>query len=197
MARVAINGGASAFALGSVLWLHGRELNLFVVHISGCVMGARRYRRACLLICWSVSLLGLSSVASAQDWFHTALTYAQQTNYVLFLAGLFTGLTISVVSFSYLAVRAGRLEICAQRNVVSHVALSFIVIAAVLAGAINWTQGIVVVLAGVMAIIAATRAVELFGQGDRIELQSHWGGLGGGLGGWRLSPGASLVVLAL
>ena len=153
-------------------------------------MRATRCRRACLLICWLVSLLGLTSVASAQDCFSTAVKYAQQNNYVLFLAGLFTGYIVgSVVSFSALGASSWK--------VVPQVALSLIVIAAVVTGSINWAQGIVVVLAGVMAIIAATRAVERFGQGDRIELQSHWGGLGGGLGGWRLSPGASLVVLAL
>jgi uncharacterized integral membrane protein len=62
---------------------------------------------------------------------------------------------------------------------------------------IKFWQAMMVVLIGSPAIIAAARAIELLGQGETIEMQSQWGGLGGVLGGWRLSPVTSLVLLAL
>jgi hypothetical protein len=34
-------------------------------------------------------------------------------------------------------------------------------------------------------------------QGEGIGLSSHWGGLGGGLGGWKLTPATSAMLLAL
>jgi hypothetical protein len=58
---------------------------------------------------------------------------------------------------------------------------------------IKFWQAMMVVLIGSPAIIAAARAIELLGQGETIEMQSQWGGLGGVLGGWRLSPVTSLV----
>ncbi|MCB9765067.1 MAG: hypothetical protein H6739_35160 [Alphaproteobacteria bacterium] len=53
--------------------------------------------------------------------------------------------------------------------------------------------------AGVMLLLAAVTLwfLQLFGdsmtRGHWPTLESHWGGLGGGLGGWRISP--SLVYL--
>jgi hypothetical protein len=55
----------------------------------------------------------------------------------------------------------------------------------------------VLIVLGPAALLAATRTIELLGRGDAVELQSRWGGLGGGLGGWRLSPAASLLLLTL
>ncbi len=72
----------------------------------------------------------------------------------------------------------------------------FALAGAALAGKINALLAAIAILFGGAAIIVVRAAAERFTAGDRIELQSHWGGLGGGLGGWRLSPGASLALLA-
>jgi hypothetical protein len=65
------------------------------------------------------------------------------------------------------------------------------------------TAAAIAILSGGVALVllvAALRiidtAIRLFARGERIEVQSQWGGLGGGLGGWQLSRLASLVLLA-
>lgn len=39
--------------------------------------------------------------------------------------------------------------------------------------------------------------VQLLLRGDAPQIESHWGGFGGGLGGWRLSPSAAFLLAAL
>lgn len=46
------------------------------------------------------------------------------------------------------------------------------------------------------ALYAARLAIERL-SGDGASVQTHWGGIGGGLGGWRMSPTLFLLVLAL
>lgn len=58
-------------------------------------------------------------------------------------------------------------------------------------------QAAVGLLLGVLAMLAALRAFDRMTKGDAIGLESHWGGLGGGSSGWRLSPAAGLAALAL
>jgi hypothetical protein len=70
-------------------------------------------------------------------------------------------------------------------------------VAAVRADDIKLWQAMMVILIGSPALVAAARAIELIGQGETIEMQSQWGGLGGALGGWRLSPVTSLMLVAL
>jgi uncharacterized integral membrane protein len=69
-------------------------------------------------------------------------------------------------------------------------------VAAARSGEIKFWQAMMVILIGGPALIATARAIELIGEGETIEMQSQWGGLGGVLGGWRLSPVTSLVLLA-
>jgi hypothetical protein len=56
--------------------------------------------------------------------------------------------------------------------------------------------GLVVSLSAI-GILAAWRALELLSDGDTIELRSHWGGIGGGLGGWQISPLGVLIILVI
>jgi hypothetical protein len=67
----------------------------------------------------------------------------------------------------------------------------------VAAGEISVVHATLLIVLGGVAIAAFARIIEMLGHGDAIELQSHWGGLGNGLGGWRLSPVTSLILLAL
>lgn len=61
---------------------------------------------------------------------------------------------------------------------------------------------ITVLLGGIALLLLSTAlqvisaAVRMFNEGYRIEVQSQWGGLGGGLGGWQISQLAGMVLLA-
>lgn len=48
-----------------------------------------------------------------------------------------------------------------------------------------------------ITLLAASYALEALVRGQSIEVTSHWGGLGGGLGGWRLSSPAMAALLGL
>ncbi len=54
-----------------------------------------------------------------------------------------------------------------------------------------------VLICGTLTLLAASYALEGLARGDEIEVNSHWGGLGGSLGGWRVSPITTLLLLAL
>ena len=62
------------------------------------------------------------------------------------------------------------------------------------AGAI---PGAALLLCGVIAFMAALFAFERLKKGEAISFDSYWGGLGGSLGGWRLSPVTTTIMLAL
>jgi hypothetical protein len=55
---------------------------------------------------------------------------------------------------------------------------------------------VLLALFGLAALIALGASAARMMQGGAIEVETHWGGLGGGLGGWRLSSAAGLAVLA-
>jgi hypothetical protein len=69
-------------------------------------------------------------------------------------------------------------------------------IAAARADQMSFVQASLIIVFGSVALSAAAAALSSFRKGEAIELQSNWGGLGGGLGGWRLSSATSLAVLA-
>ncbi|QCO00886.1 hypothetical protein D3867_01695 [Azospirillum argentinense] len=64
-------------------------------------------------------------------------------------------------------------------------------------GEFSFGQAIVCVVTGTAALILFSRLIDLVNQGEGIEFQTHWGGLGGGLGGWRLSPVVAIALVAL
>ena len=70
-------------------------------------------------------------------------------------------------------------------------------IAAVQSDHLSFGQALLVVILGSMALAAAGAALVRFHNGENIELESNWGGLGGGLGGWRVSAVTCLSVLAV
>ncbi|HEX8222281.1 MAG TPA: hypothetical protein VF605_00530 [Allosphingosinicella sp.] len=49
----------------------------------------------------------------------------------------------------------------------------------------------------VLASFAAARCIARLAEGAEIGFESHWGGLGGGGGGWRMLPATGLGLLAL
>jgi hypothetical protein len=64
-------------------------------------------------------------------------------------------------------------------------------------GQITFLSACIVVPLALGALATVYQLLTLINFGGTIEVESRWGGLGGGLGGWRLSREASLLLLAL
>lgn len=90
-----------------------------------------------------------------------------------------------------------RIRILPPWTIVAVVCLAIIGLVGAFARQIDFVQAMLIVLLGSAALVAMVQAIDRLQRGESIELQSHWGGLGGALGGWRLSPVTSLLVLAL
>ncbi len=67
---------------------------------------------------------------------------------------------------------------------------------AVLLQQIALPRAILLVVFATASITTFVRAMELLAN-EPLEIQGHWGGLGGGLGGWRLSRSVVMLLLAL
>lgn len=50
-------------------------------------------------------------------------------------------------------------------------------------------------ITGAVTLIASTFLIASLSRGEGLAVDSHWGGLGGGIGGWRISP--SILLLAV
>lgn len=74
--------------------------------------------------------------------------------------------------------------------------LSLFAAIAVALGHLSLPRALVLVGLLTTAVAIAIRAVAAL-ERDPVELRSSWGGLGGGLGGWRLSRSAVLLLLTL
>jgi hypothetical protein len=68
---------------------------------------------------------------------------------------------------------------------------------AAVGGYVNAAAAALIVVGGVSTILAAAHAAEAVRREEGISFETHWGGLGGGLGGWRISPAAALSLLTL
>ena len=90
-----------------------------------------------------------------------------------------------------------------SRKVLHSVALATIAIAVILLPALAprpiQDPLAVAIAAGllILASVAALRCFDTLAQGHGLGFESHWGGLGSGAGGWRLSSAAALALLAL
>lgn len=87
--------------------------------------------------------------------------------------------------------------------IVVFIVFSAAVLAGVRAGEFKLANAtITILLSGITLLLLSTAlhvisaAVRMFIDGHRIEVQSQWGGLGGGLGGWQISQLAGMVLLA-
>ncbi|MEE4455215.1 hypothetical protein [Novosphingobium resinovorum] len=86
----------------------------------------------------------------------------------------------------------------ARRLIVGLAILSLIILVsiAIQAGKLPWD----VLLSALLLIFAAAasaHALDAIERGSSLGFESHWGGLGGGSGGWRLSPATGAALLAL
>lgn len=84
----------------------------------------------------------------------------------------------------------------ARRDVAVVAVVGVVMAVAVLAGQVTLPRGLAlaVLLAG--AMVAGLRLMEALDH-EPLEVRSHWGGLGSGLGGWQVSRPAVLLVLTL
>jgi hypothetical protein len=87
--------------------------------------------------------------------------------------------------------------------IIVFIIFALFVLAGVTAGEFKLANAaITVLLGGIVLLLLSTAlevifaAVRMFLEGHRIEVQSQWGGLGGGLGGWQISQLAGMVLLA-
>ncbi len=74
---------------------------------------------------------------------------------------------------------------------------ALLVVIAVVDGKVDAIQAAALLICGFLAIIASAYAVGALAGNQPIEFTSYWGGLGGSMGGWRVSPATTLVLLAL
>lgn len=63
-------------------------------------------------------------------------------------------------------------------------------------GHLAWPNAILLVGLMPVAVFLILRTIEALDT-ERLEVDTHWGGLGGGMGGWRMSRAAVLLLLAL
>ena len=123
----------------------------------------------------------------------------QVPSYVLLACGIAVGV-LATVTVYWIAGSQSLVRIEGYETTWSLIALfcvAVMALAATGAGEMSFTHAALLIVAGSIALVAAAHAIRLLGQGETIELQSQWGGLGGGLGGWRITPVTSLVLLAL
>ena len=76
------------------------------------------------------------------------------------------------------------------------VVLGVLVLLSALLGQISFARAALVIVFSVLAVVTGRLALERASD-NTIGVESHWGGLGGGLGGWRISPVIVRSVLAL
>jgi hypothetical protein len=63
-------------------------------------------------------------------------------------------------------------------------------------GEMTYRQAALLILFGTGALSFGRKAALLIERGETIEFNSRWGGLGGGLGGWRVSAPTAMLLFA-
>lgn len=76
-------------------------------------------------------------------------------------------------------------------------AIAVLVLFGGIAGQIDFVRGAMLIIVGVATLLVLRQLVERMKAGESVEVQSHWGGLGGGLGGWRMSPAMVLLIVGI
>lgn len=76
-------------------------------------------------------------------------------------------------------------------------AAAVLLIGGAIAGTVKPLPAALVLILGSATLLLALAAAERLKAGDGVEFNSHWGGLGGSLGGWKISSTTILLLLAL
>jgi hypothetical protein len=110
-----------------------------------------------------------------------------------FAAGLFAGGTLAISA----AASEAQLEWgWSPPRVLIGIILFSAALAACLQEVPVLKAGIAAALA-ILVVLAGNAAMDASHRGDPLSLQSSWGGLGGGLGGWQLSRSAGLLLVMI
>jgi hypothetical protein len=182
------------------MFLFDKEQNTFTASGQSTMDGAGGVRMlrvvwVSFLVCMAiVGVLGLalqtmSHATMLPNWLHTA----DQPAAAWLAAGMFLGGALS-------------LSVGADNGVLNwewtppKVLIGLILFSATLGAAAHQVSvlraGIASALA-ILAVITGYAAYDALQRGDPLGIQSSWGGLGGGLGGWQLSRSAGLVLITL
>jgi len=74
-------------------------------------------------------------------------------------------------------------------------AVTLVVLAGAQSGELHAPAAALLVICGLAIILLTIHGLEAVRSNDGVGVESHWGGLGGGLSGWRISRGAVLLLL--
>lgn len=77
------------------------------------------------------------------------------------------------------------------------IGLVLLLLGAVIGHELRPMHAAVLLVCGSLAIVGAIYAFESLRNGNSVEFSSYWGGLGGGMGGWRISPVTTTIVLTI
>jgi heme/copper-type cytochrome/quinol oxidase subunit 4 len=153
---------------------------------------ARRNRRRSIGSQLNAGLLGIVLGSVAFAWFNQTWAPGAQAQVAVLLAA--AGLFGVLATITY--VWMGGRETENSWLYVTLFCVAVLAIAAARADQLSFVQALLVVVFGSIALVAAVHALSLFRLGEAIQFESNLLGLGGGLGGWRLSPATSLIFSA-
>ena len=88
-------------------------------------------------------------------------------------------------------------QLVPQWAIIAVICVAIVGLVGALTRQIDFVHVMLLLVLGSAALVATLRVVDRLHRGELIELQSHWGGLGGAIGGWRLSPVTGLLLVAL
>jgi hypothetical protein len=137
-----------------------------------------------------LSLAYAFSGAGAPQWMQHVAAHESTLLYVV--GGFAAGAGVTVFGF----IQAERSAPTSWVYIVLFCA-AVMAVAAIRGDQLSFGRAILIVILGSMALVAAAAALERFRKGEDVELESNWGGLGGGLGGWRVSSVTCLSLLAV
>jgi hypothetical protein len=83
------------------------------------------------------------------------------------------------------------------RNNFPHTILIVVLILSVYTDELSFLQAVIVYLFGFLAIFCARRFFTAVNAGDTLGIETHWGGLGGNMGGWNISKSVTYLLAAV
>ncbi|MDP3749699.1 MAG: hypothetical protein Q8Q88_21930 [Phenylobacterium sp.] len=157
------------------------------------------------LVGWALLFAGFLGwlLVGAMGWTATPASslLADQTVHAMALPipGLLVGLALVVLRSEGDAPESPALDLASGRIILvaATAGLVLSLAAAVVGDALSPVRATLIGVCGLATLLILFFTLETLRRAEGLFLESHWGGLGGGLGGWRISPAAVLVFLLL
>lgn len=92
---------------------------------------------------------------------------------------------------------SGYREIALVVSVLAGAALVALAVWAADAGRLPAAQAVLLVVLGALAVASFGMFIHSLGGGDGVGVESHWGGIGGGVGGWRVTTPLIFLLLTI